>query len=82
MANFVPFGPGRTGPFQAVLPVKLSPSHPLCGEGSPEGAVPGVAGQRYTDILTGDQYLKMQGNQNVGWEKTGTVGQAGIIPIG
>lgn len=39
----------------------------LSGLGSPETVVPGVKGQKYVDITTGDLYMKMAGTQKRGW---------------
>lgn len=69
--NYIAFGDRQPIPLR-TLPSILSPSNPIKGTGSPEGSVPGVTGQPYTDITTGDLYVKMVGNGNVGWVKVAT----------
>lgn len=64
--NYIAFGSRQEVP-NKILPSILSPSNPLRGIGSPEGIVPGVTGQQYTDAATGETYVKMVGNGSIGW---------------
>lgn len=62
-----PFIPAPSGATRAALPSTLSKAPMLSGHGSPEGTVPGVPGQPYTDLDTNCLWLKMRGDQKLGW---------------
>jgi hypothetical protein len=79
--NFVPMN-GLFGPPPPPLPTRCAPGHALSGHGNPEGNATGNPGTRFTDIDTGDMYQKQNGSGVWGWRLVGSVGQAGIIPIG
>lgn len=80
--NFIPFAAGRATPFVGSLPTNVSPAQAISGHGSPEGSVPGNPGQRYQDLDTGDQWMKIQGTSELGWKLVGTTGTAGVQVIG
>lgn len=66
MAN-IGYVPRFTGPFARRLPVQISPSNPLSGNGAPDGSVKGIPGQVYRDLLTNNLYMKAQGVDVLGW---------------
>ena len=69
--GYIAFPAARSSAAQTALPGTLSPSPPLSGRGSPEGSIIGVPGQKYTDILTGNIYIKVAGTQEIGWLQNG-----------
>lgn len=69
--GYVAFPDSRSSSAQTSLPSQLSASPILSGKGNPESSVPGVPGQKYTDILTLEIYVKIAGTQTLGWQKVG-----------
>lgn len=72
----------RTPPPVTILPTGPTPLASIACHGSPEGVIMGSPGQRCTDIDTGDIYMKQHGWQAKGWVLVGSVGAAGVMPIG
>lgn len=65
--TYVPFPAARNDQCKSSFPAMVSPAGPVSGNGSPEGIVTGNPGRRYHDLVTDDAYLKIAGNQTVGW---------------
>lgn len=78
---FVPMA-NRLGPFVNVLPSRVSPAASITGHGTPEGAVPGVPGQRYDDLDTNNIYIKIAGTSVGGWQLVGVAASEGAVPGG
>lgn len=67
-----PYVPNFRSGFESLtLPAVGSPSIPLSGVGAPDGVVVGIPGQTYTDLDTNNLYIKMGGNQALGWQLIG-----------
>ena len=64
--------------FPATLQSAVGKGDPITGHGSPEDVVPSTPGTQYTDIDTGDIYVKVGGVQAKGWQK---VGAAPVAPL-
>lgn len=79
---YVPFPSSRSGPFAGSLPTRVAPCASISGNGAPEDSVIGNPGQRYTDLLTGNMYVKVQSTGAKGWQLVGSAGQAGVAVIG
>lgn len=81
----MPLGKAYTPRFSTnaplVLPSTIGALPRLNCVGSPEGVMPGVPGQTCVDTATNNLYIKMGGNQLIGWYLHGTgepgAGQAG-----
>lgn len=65
--SYIPFPPSRTDQCKQSFPAMVAPAGPVAGNGSPEGVVIGNPGMRYRDLDNDDAYLKIAGNQTVGW---------------
>ena len=74
MAAQAPYVPNiGLNSFPTQVPSGEGKLDPISGHGSPEDMVPAPPGTQYTDIDSGDVYLKMGGVQQKGWQKVGAV---------
>lgn len=67
--NYVP---GMSGPVIDTLPLNVKESVTVPGHGNPNGVIPGIPGWKYEDVDTGNVWLKLNGNNNVGWVQVST----------